>query len=78
MATTGAAFPITVGSGFYSVTVVVVPAAAPVPATYTITATAIADQLNDLACRTFTYTQAGVQTAQTSAGVDNTVLCWQH
>jgi type IV pilus assembly protein PilE len=73
-----AAFPIVVGSGYYSVNVVVVPAAPPNPATYTITATAIADQVNDAPCQTFTYTQAGVQQAFNSGGLDNTVQCWQH
>ena len=74
----GAAFPITVGSGYYSVSIVVVPAAAPAPATYTITATAIADQVNDLPCQNFIYTQAGAQTATNSGGIDNSVQCWQH
>jgi type IV pilus assembly protein PilE len=72
------AFPTVVGSGYYSVNVVVVPAAPPIPATYTITATAIADQVNDAPCQTFTYTQSGVQQAFNAAAVDNTVQCWQH
>ena len=43
---------------------------------YTLTATAIDTQLNDTECRTFTFNNAGVQTAQDSGAADNTADCW--
>ena len=73
---TGGAFPVTVGSGYYTVNVVVTAA---VPggalATYLITATAIADQLKDSACWTFSIDNTGAQTATTSTGAATT-SCW--
>ena len=74
----GATFPQSVGSGFYTVNVVVtaaVPGPPPVPATYTITATAVGDQLKDTSCRTFTLDNTGAQTATTSGGAATTT-CW--
>ena len=72
----GTTFPIAVGSGYYSVNVAVTAAVAGgALATYTITATAIADQLKDTACRTFTIDNTGNQTATTSAGAATT-SCW--
>ena len=68
------AFPMAVGSSYYTVSVaftnyvVVPPAIAP---TYTITATAINDQLKDTQCKTFTLTSAGLQTS-----APNTTACW--
>ena len=72
----GAAFPQSVGSGYYTVNVLVT-AAVPggAPATYTITATAVGDQLKDLPCRTYTLDNTGVQTATTSTGA-TTTTCW--
>jgi type IV pilus assembly protein PilE len=67
-----AAFPVTVGSGYYSVTLVLT-AVAGVPG-YTITATPVAgsDQAKDAQCQTFTLTNTGVQTS-----APNTTACWQ-
>jgi type IV pilus assembly protein PilE len=69
----GAVFPQIVGNGYYNITVV-----APTPTTYTITATAIsADQLKDTSCFSFSVTQTGQQSSQTSGGVVTTNTCWQ-
>jgi type IV pilus assembly protein PilE len=67
---TSAAFPMTVGSGYYTVSVAT--NAGP-PATYTITAQPVAgsDQANDAHCTTFTLTNTGVQTSAPDA------TCWQ-
>jgi type IV pilus assembly protein PilE len=81
----GAGVPFAVGSGYYNITVLnVFGATAPTatvpggtPASYTITATAIANQVNDTPCTSFTITSAGVQTALNSGGTDNTTACWQ-
>ncbi len=74
---TGAAFPFNTVNNYYSISIAVVAAVAPAPATYTITATAINDQVNDTTCQTYTYTQAGQQTATNSAGGDTTATCWR-
>jgi type IV pilus assembly protein PilE len=82
---TGASFPVTVGSGYYSVNLTLTAAVAPTstavtgtPAGFTLVATPIAGttQANDLACQSFTLTSAGVQSALNSASVDNTAICW--
>jgi len=74
---TGAAFPITVGSGYYSVNVAVTaPVAGGALATYTLVATAIGDQVKDTNCQTFTVTQTGSQTSTNSGGADSTATCW--
>lgn len=76
----GATFPMTVGDGYYSVAVNVVPAAPPnQPATFTITATPVAGkgQDRDSQCATFTVDQAGKQSALDSAGTDATSACWR-
>jgi type IV pilus assembly protein PilE len=66
------AFPMVVGTGYYSVSIAVTAAAAGVLPTYTITATpATADQLKDTACLTFSLTNTGLQTATTMP------TCWQ-
>jgi type IV pilus assembly protein PilE len=67
-----AAFPVTVGSGYYSVTLVLTNIAN-VPG-YTITATPVAtsDQANDKQCTSFQLTNTGVQTS-----TPNTTVCWQ-
>ena len=70
----GAAFPQTVGNGYYQITVAV-PALA--PTTFVITAKAIsADQLKDTNCFSFSVTQTGQQSALNSGGVDSTASCW--
>jgi type IV pilus assembly protein PilE len=69
-----AVWPITVGSGYYRVTV-----AAPDPAqggaagTYSITAQAIGSQANDAACTSMSVNQLG---AQTSGGTGTAATCW--
>ncbi|HXQ63673.1 MAG TPA: type IV pilin protein [Steroidobacteraceae bacterium] len=69
---TGAAFPVTVGSGYYQVTVAVVAGVAGTPATYTITATPLGTQVSDTQCTSFTLTSTGVQ----SATGTNAANCW--
>jgi type IV pilus assembly protein PilE len=77
-----AAFPVTVGSGYYQVQAPVIVAATPptvlspggTPASYTLTAVPIGDQLGDTACTQFSLTSGGVQSAVPAA---NSALCWQ-
>jgi type IV pilus assembly protein PilE len=79
-------FPFAVGGGYYQITgfnpqLPIAPGVgnpSGTPATFTITAQAINQQVNDTACATFSVNSAGVQTAQTSVGADNTVNCWQN
>lgn len=70
------AFPQTVGSGYYQVSVSNVnpPALGPpaTPATYLLTATAFGTQVKDTQCQTFTLNQQGVQTATP----DPNNSCW--
>lgn len=68
---TAAAFPMTVGSGFYTVSVAL--NAGP-PVGYTLTATPVvgSDQAKDVSCATFTLSSTG---AQTSA--PDTTNCWK-
>jgi type IV pilus assembly protein PilE len=68
----GAIFPMTVGSGYYTVNVVSAPAAGAVPASYTITATPLGDQLKDAPCQLFQLTSLGVQSS-----TPNTTDCWK-
>jgi len=72
----GAAFPISVGSGYYRVNVVVAAAAPPNPATYVITATPINSQTSDTQCASFTVDQTGRRSALSGAGADATQTCW--
>src|SRR5580700_1233120 len=54
------AFPVTVGSGYYTIAApTVTGATTAAPATFSLTATAIGTQVNDTLCTTFTLTQAG-------------------
>jgi type IV pilus assembly protein PilE len=71
-------WPVTVGSGYYNVTVsnVNLPQIGQ-PATYTITAVAINSQAQDTQCATFQVFSNGTQLAFTSANVDNTATCWR-
>lgn len=66
---------VTVGSGYYSVTLG--PATPTDPPTFTVTATATGSQLSDTACRTFTVDNTGLQKAYDSSGNDNTTTCWE-
>jgi len=61
------AFPATVGSGYYQVTVTVPNP----PISYVITATAVGTQLKDTSCATLTVDQLGSQNS-TGGGTD----CW--
>jgi type IV pilus assembly protein PilE len=61
-----AAGPITIGSGYYSVTLALV--AGP-PPSYLLTATPLGAQTQDTTCATFTVNGAGVQNATTAT-------CW--
>jgi type IV pilus assembly protein PilE len=72
-------FPVTVGSGYYTLTVT-----SPDPAftgaggtgpSYIITATATGTQVKDTACQTFTVTHLGAQTATDSGGAA-APTCW--
>jgi type IV pilus assembly protein PilE len=70
---TGTTWPITVGSGYYTVSQTTFVAATTTnPASYTFQATAIGDQAKDTLCTTFTLTSTGVQTS--SDAVNNS--CW--
>jgi type IV pilus assembly protein PilE len=61
-----ATFPMTVGSGYYTVNISNVSAT-----TYTITATSTGTQTKDTPCATFTLTNTGVQSSS-----PNTTDCW--
>jgi type IV pilus assembly protein PilE len=63
-----AVWPITVGSGYYQVTVLV-----PTADTYSITATPFGTQLNDTTCASLSVNQLG---AQTSTGTGTAATCW--
>ena len=65
----GISFPITVGSGYYTVTATVPNP----PVSYVITATAIGTQAKDTQCATLSVDQTG---AQTSTGGATSATCW--
>jgi type IV pilus assembly protein PilE len=78
-------WPVTIGSGYYTVNLTLTAAVAPAtslvtgtPATFTLVATPVAgtSQALDSPCASFTLTSAGVQSALNSAGVDNSSICW--
>lgn len=76
---TGAAFPVVVGSNYYTVNVQVPNPAANSPAnSFLITATPVAgsSQALDGPCQSFTVDQLGNQTALDSGGAVNTTVCW--
>ncbi len=68
-AAAGVPWPVTIGSGYYNVSVVA-PAGA---STYTITATAIGLQANDTQCVKLTLDQLGTQS---STGTATPATCW--
>ena len=81
----GAAFPVTVGSGYYQVSVAVTAAVAPTsvtsigtPASFLLTATPVpgTSQANDTTCASFTLDQSGNQVATSSGGAITTSTCW--
>lgn len=62
------AFPLVVGSGYYTVTVTIPDPGQPAPGpqqppTYLLTATPVGDQLQDTKCTVFTLNNQGLQTA---------------
>jgi type IV pilus assembly protein PilE len=73
--TAEAAFPMVVGSGYYTVTVQL---GETPPATYTLTAEPVVGkgQEKDAQCASFTVAHTGKQTAENSAGTDSTSNCW--
>jgi type IV pilus assembly protein PilE len=68
-------WPITVGSGYYQVTVSVPDTVTQggAPGTYLITANAIGMQANDTTCTSLSVNQLG---AQTSTGTGTAATCW--
>ncbi len=73
---TGASFPITVGSGYYQVSIAVTAATATAPATFTLTAVPIGSQAADTTCSKFTTNQLGAQSATDGGGADTSATCW--
>jgi type IV pilus assembly protein PilE len=82
------AFPTTVGSGYYTVSVCQIggPGAGGCAGTHTaqtapayeIDAAAVGDQTLDTQCATFSVDNTGQQWAYTAAGVLNTQYCWNN
>jgi type IV pilus assembly protein PilE len=73
-AAVGVPWPITVGSGYYQVTVVTPDPAQPaLTSSYSITATPISTQVNDTQCKSLSVNQAGLQS---STGTATTATCW--
>ena len=70
-------WPVTVGNGYYSVSMAVAPVAATTttPATYTLQAAAVGNQTADTACLTYTIDQGGTQGL--SSGSDTAANCWK-
>ena len=64
----GVPWPITVGSGYYQVSVTT-----PDSQSYSITATPLGAQLNDTTCASLSVNQLG---AQTSTGTGTAATCW--
>lgn len=58
-------------NGYYTIAV-----AFPTPQRFTLTATAVAGQLADAQCRSFTLTDTNVRDALTSASAPNRDACW--
>jgi type IV pilus assembly protein PilE len=65
----GGAFPITIGSGYYSVNIAVPNP----PISFVVTATAIGSQAQDTKCATLSVDQLG---SQTSTGTETAATCW--
>jgi type IV pilus assembly protein PilE len=83
-ASSGTPTSVTVGSGYYSITVSV-PAAAPDPQagnvtapSFSFTATPVAgtSQASDTSCAAFEVDSIGYQAAQSSSSADDTAVCW--
>lgn len=78
-------YPVTVGNGYYTVTLSQNQAAVAPSATsagtaaffeFTATTVATSDQAKDTTCAKFVVNSQGVQTASNSASVDTTATCW--
>jgi type IV pilus assembly protein PilE len=69
------AWPLSVGSGYYTVTVAVTAGAPGVPATFNVTATAVGDQASDK-CTSYYLDQTGVQASNGSTTTD-ALNCWR-
>lgn len=65
----GAPFPITIGSGYYSVSIAVPNP----PVSFVVTATAIGAQAQDTKCATLSVDELG---SQTSTGTETAATCW--
>lgn len=75
----GSAFPITVGSSYYSLAApVIVAAGANAPATFTVSATPVSGsgQDKDTICASFKVDSTGKQSSTDSGGADSTATCW--
>jgi type IV pilus assembly protein PilE len=64
------ASPVNTDNGHYTIVI------APTATDFTLTATAIAGQVADKDCRTFTLDSANARGARTAANADNTANCW--
>jgi len=73
---TAATSSVTVGSGYYTVSITTTNVAGS-PPTFLITATATGSQTADTACQTYTVDNTGLQKAYNSSSGDNTTTCWQ-
>jgi type IV pilus assembly protein PilE len=74
---------VSVGNGYFTVSLpVVTPASAPtatttgVPASYSIQANAVGDQLKDTTCTLYIVNSNGTRAASSSSGTDSTSSCW--
>jgi type IV pilus assembly protein PilE len=72
---TGTVSSMSVGSGYYTVTVTAPVPAAGTPPTFTVTATATGSQAADTQCTTFSVDNTGAQTSSNSGGTASTT-CW--
>jgi type IV pilus assembly protein PilE len=77
----GSAFPMTVGSGYYQLSVTVPAVVPPAPPTYVVWAVPVAGspQLKDLQCQYFSVDNTGKQfsSATGAGGTDTSSICWQ-
>jgi type IV pilus assembly protein PilE len=74
---TAATNSVTVGSGYYTVSISApAPAAGSAP-TFTITAATAGSQTADTSCQSYTVDNTGLQKAYDSGGTDNTTACWR-
>ncbi len=72
-AASGVNFPMPVGSGYYTVNVLVPNPVATTNSSYLITATAVGTQASDTACATLSVDQTGLQS---STGGGTAATCW--